>query len=351
MTAPPAGLTVVSADPRTDSRWQTMTETAGSVFTSPQWIRAVCDSYGFIPQARMTLDSAGVASNGFAWVPLEDITGRRLKSLPFSDRAEPIISDLGAWPCLADDAINDPAPISIRCMAGAVPASDPRLEQVAEAAWHGTVLDAPPDALHLSLHPSARKDIAFAHRQGVYVRESSSLDAVRAFHAIHLSLRKNKYHLLAQSVEFFERIWEEFSGTGGIITLLAYSGEDPVAGGIFLGWRDTLYCKFAASLAGALHVRPNYAVYWHALKWASERGYRLVDWGLSDLDQPGLIAYKRKWADAESRIVTLRRPGPVPDKAVGSGRLLEDLTALFTDDAVPDSITARGGSLLYRYFA
>ena len=351
MTAPPMGLTVVSADPRTDSRWQKMAETTGSVFTSPPWIRAVCESYGFTPQARMTLDGNGVASNGFTWVPLEDINGRRLKSLPFSDRAEPIISDDAAWPCLVEDAFNDPAPLIIRCMAGAVPASDPRLDQVAEAAWHGTVLDEPPDAFHLSLHPSARKDIAFAHRRGVHIRESNRIEAVRVFHGIHLSLRKNKYHLLAQPVEFFERIWEEFSATDGIVTLLAYSGDDPVAGGVFLLWRDTLYCKFAASLACALNMRPNYAVYWHALKLAAERGNRMVDWGLSDLDQPGLIAYKRKWADAESRIVTLRRPGPVPDESLGSDRLLGDLTALLTDDAVPDTVTARAGSLFYRYFA
>lgn len=351
MTAQPTGLTVVSVDPRTDSRWQTLAETRGSVFTSPPWIRAICDSYGFAPQARVTLDADGIASNAFTWVPIEDVSGRRLKSLPFSDRAEPFLSDPHAWPLLVGDAINDPAPITIRCLAGAVPESDPRLEQVSEAAWHGTALDTPPDALHLSLHPSARRDIALAHRRGVYVRESPTIDAIRSFHKIHLSLRKNKYHLLAQSVEFFERIWEEFSAADGIITLLAYSGEDPIAGGIFIGWRDTLYLKFGASLAGALAVRPNYAVYWHALKFAAERGYRMVDWGLSELDQPGLIAYKRKWADVESRIVTLRRSGPVPGHAAGSGRLLEDLTALLTDEAVPDAITARAGSLFYRYFA
>ena len=35
-------------DPRNDGRWERLTRsTAGSIFTSPPWIRAVCDTYGF----------------------------------------------------------------------------------------------------------------------------------------------------------------------------------------------------------------------------------------------------------------------------------------------------------------
>ena len=145
------------------------------------------------------------------------------------------------------------------------------------------------------------------------VEAATGMDAVRIYHRLHVSLRKYKYRLLAQPFDFFERIWHEFSGHEGIVTLLARVDGEPIAGAIYLVWNDVLYYKFGASLAGALSVRPNDALFWTALRWASERGFRHLDWGLSDLDQPGLIAYKRKWASEERRIVTLCSTGRCPD--------------------------------------
>jgi hypothetical protein len=75
-----------------------------------------------------------------------------------------------------------------------------------------------------------------------------------------------------------------------------------------------------------------------------------LDWGLSDIDQPGLIEFKRKWASEEGRIVTLRSMTADLNGGQDAGHVLAQLTRLFTDDAVPDHITERAGSLLYRYF-
>jgi hypothetical protein len=74
-----------------------------------------------------------------------------------------------------------------------------------------------------------------------------------------------------------------------------------------------------------------------------------VDWGISDLDQPGLVAYKRKWASEERRVVTLRGgPDPTPKTEVGT--MLGELTRLFTEPSVPDEISTQAGALLYRHF-
>src|SRR5690606_2815186 len=82
-----SALSVVAADPVTDPRWRQLAGGPGSsLFTSPPWISAVCRSYGFTPEARIALDDAGEPVGGFAWVAVEDVRGRRLSSLPFSDR-------------------------------------------------------------------------------------------------------------------------------------------------------------------------------------------------------------------------------------------------------------------------
>jgi CelD/BcsL family acetyltransferase involved in cellulose biosynthesis len=344
--------TVAAIDPRTDDRWQTLAATAqGSLFTSPPWIRSVCDTYGFMPQARILTDTQGRPTDGFAWVPIGDICGDRLVSLPFSDRAEPVVANQAMWSFLVEDALRTEIPFRIRCLDGAAPVADARFVRTAEAAWHGTPLDAPLSEIYRSVSSTARRNVATAARNGVRVDALAGLDAVATYHRLHVSLRKYKYRLLAQPVALFERIWQEFSVNDGIVTLLARVNGEPVAGAVYLVWNDALYYKFGASLAAALSLRPNDALAWTALRWASERGLRMLDWGLSDLDQPGLVAFKRKWASHERRILTLGWKCHDEDRRPDAGRLLGELTRMLTDDAVPDHITARAGSLLYRYFA
>jgi CelD/BcsL family acetyltransferase involved in cellulose biosynthesis len=155
---------------------------------------------------------------------------------------------------------------------------------------------------------------------------------------------------LAQPFALFERIWHEFSAHDGIVTFLAYVNGDAIAGAVHLMWNDTLYYKFGASRADALNLRPNDALFWAALRWASQHGYHQLDWGLSDLDQPGLVAFKQKWASEERRIVTLRSQSPNANGHQEARTVLAELTRLFTDDAVPEKVTEQAGALLYRYF-
>lgn len=351
LAAPSPSAAIVAVDPRNDVRWGVLASRSGSLFTSSPWIRAVSESYGFAPQARVALDAEGIPRSGFAWVEIDDIRGERLVSMPFSDRAEPILSDPSMWISLAEDAFNGNASMTIRCLDGAAPASDSRLVRIGTAAWHETTVDRPLDELRQSLQPSARRAVASSTRRGVDVRVCTGIDAVRQFHGMHVGLRKGKYGMLAQPADFFDRVWAEFCDSESIFTLLACVDSEPVAGAMLLAWGDTLYFKFAASRIEALHLLPNYAVYWRTIQLASGLGLRRVDWGLSDLDQPGLVAFKRKWASRESRIHTLRTTTHTAPQSSEVGALLMGLTNLLADASVPDDITARAGSLLYRYFA
>jgi CelD/BcsL family acetyltransferase involved in cellulose biosynthesis len=350
-------LTVVAADPVTDPRWRRLAAGPGaSLFTSPPWISAVCRSYGFTPEARIALDAAGEPVGGFAWVAVEDVRGRRVSSLPFSDRADPLVADPPVWTALLDAAKTGEDQLTLRCLDDSAALADPRLSAIGAAAWHGTPLDAGIDELHRRISGTSRRNIAAAGRAGVRVDVRDDLDAVRTFHRLHVGLRKHKYRLLAQPREFFENIWHEFqdggpNDGGRCVTLLASLDGEVVAGALFLEWNDVLYYKFGASLPAHLRARPNDAVYWTGIRRGVERGLRLVDWGLSELDQPGLVAFKGKWASDERRIVTLRS-GTWPQAPAQEefGRELGELTRLLTDSSVPDEITARAGALLYRYF-
>ena len=339
-------------DPRVDPAWAALARgPRGHLFLSPPWLRAVCDTYGFAPRCRTVAAPDGTPASGLAWVPVADLVGRRDLGLPFSDHGTPVVADPAHWAALVDGLGTPDVPFTLRALDDTVPEGMSGLTRASAAAWHGTTIEGyDAEALFGRLSGHARRNIRVAERAGVTVRTTTDLDGVRTFHALHRRLRRDKYRLLAQPRELFDRIWAEFAETGSVVTALAELDGQVVAGAVFLQWADVLYYKFGASAREHLAVRPNDAVFWAGLRLALERGARVVDWGLSDLDQPGLVAYKRKWAPEERTIVTWKAGGAAAARTDEQRRLLTGLTELLTDPGVPDAVTDRAGELLYRYF-
>lgn len=349
-TAPAAPPAVCTLDPCSDPRWERLAcSPDGSLFTAPPWLRAIRDTYAFTPRAHV-LVNRGAPVAGLVSVDLDDHRGRRRSAAPFCDRADPIGADARTWPALAGAVLADGTPFTLRCLDAAAAGAPAPLRRSHEAAWHATTVGDDTEALFARLHPAARRNVRAAQRHGVVVEADTGPEAVHAFFDLHRDLRRRKYRLLAQPRAFFERIWAEFAPTRSVVTILARIDGQPVAGALLLVWNGVLYYKFGASRQEHLDARPNDAVFWAALRWAVAHRLGLLDWGLSELDQQGLVGYKRKWADVERRIHTLTtavdRPCPTPPM-VGT---LSELTALLTADDVPDHVTERAGALLYRYF-
>jgi lipid II:glycine glycyltransferase (peptidoglycan interpeptide bridge formation enzyme) len=206
------------------------------------------------------------------------------------------------------------------------------------------------ELIYQRLHPAARRNIRAAARNGVRVEVRTDVDAVRRFHALHVHTRKHKYRLLAQPVALFENLWADFAATDDVFVLLALIGDELAGGALFFVWNDVVYYKFGASSRDHLAARPNDMIFWSALQSSADRGAKLVDWGLSDLDQPGLVAYKRKWATVEKRILTLRSRHERVGVRPGADAILRNLTEVLTRDEVPDPVTARAGEMFYRFF-
>jgi CelD/BcsL family acetyltransferase involved in cellulose biosynthesis len=344
-------MRTLRVDPRTDPRWAALAGgPGGSLFTSPPWIGAVCDTYGFQPAARIAVDASGGPVGGVAWIDVRDLRGDRRLALPFCDRADPIAADPGTWALVSADPLAGDLPVTLRCLDDSPAADDPRFAVLGEAAWHVTALDRPLADLHAAFRASTRRNIATAERAGVQVVLRDDADAMAEYHGLHVGLRKRKYRLLAQPLDFFERIRKAFVPDDAVRIALALVDGRPVAGAVYLVWGDTVYYKFGASRPEFLPLRPNDALHWRLIRWASARGLRTLDWGLSDLDQPGLVAYKRHWASREGRIRTLNAGGRPLREPAELGPLLGVLTDLLTDPSVPDAVSERAGAALYRLF-
>jgi lipid II:glycine glycyltransferase (peptidoglycan interpeptide bridge formation enzyme) len=208
------------------------------------------------------------------------------------------------------------------------------------------------DEIWQGLHGSARRAIKKAQRSGVTVRISRQKDDLRAFFELHLSVRKYKYRLLAQPYRFFENIWQQFIAPGKGVLVLAVHSCTVIGGVLFLEWQNGLYYKFNASSPDHIALRPNDLVVWEGIRFGQSRGLHFLDFGLSDWDQEGLLQYKRKFATDEKTISILRYTpeGSPSAKEKELRQLLPQLTDLFVDTSVPDSITEKAGDVLYQLF-
>jgi CelD/BcsL family acetyltransferase involved in cellulose biosynthesis len=347
-------MQIVCVDPQGDNRWLQLLERYRSdAFHTPAWMSVLRETYDLEVSAYILLNEAGEPLAGLPFGRIADARGERFVTLPFSDYCDPLVSDQDHWRCLVEPLLAEGRPFAIRCLHNSLPLADDRFTQLNKAKWHGLDLRPDADLLWQGLDSSVRRAVRKARQQGVSVQIAQGAEGLRAFFELHLGVRKYKYRLLAQPYRFFQSIWSHFIEQGcGALMLAVYQGEI-IGGVLFLEWKDRLYYKFNASNPAWLSLRPNDLLIWEGMNYGRRKGYTLLDFGLSDWDQEGLVRYKRKFATEEKTISFLRYPPSlqVPQNERHVQNLLPQLTNLFTDPAVPDPVTEMAGELLYGLFA
>jgi lipid II:glycine glycyltransferase (peptidoglycan interpeptide bridge formation enzyme) len=296
------------------------------------------------------IQNDGNADGAILYSQLSDLKGERIICGPFSDYCDPLVSDVDTWRELVAPLISLGFPITLRCLSNQLPAKDERFAKVSEAAWHGLDLARPELEIWGRFLGAARQNIRKAERSGVKVRASRELHDLHVFYEMHCHVRKSKYRLLPQPFAFFEDLHASFAENDSLTILLAEVDGSPVAATVFLECGGTLYYKFNASLESGLC--PNDLLVWEGIRIGQRRGLKLLDFGASDLDQPGLLRFKRKFATVERRIFRLRfePEGYLDRRASAVNKALSSLTHLLTDPSVPDRITQAAGADLYAVF-
>lgn len=340
-------------DPYQDPVWRNLVQLAScDVFQSPEWIKVIVDTYHFDTQAAVLLGDDDEPVAGIPFSSIEDVRGGRTVSFPFSDYCDPLVNSEDQWLLLTENLLSNGTTVKMRCLHNEIPLADKRLDVSSKAKWHGIDITADPDQLWSEFHSSARRAIRKAKKNGIVVRIAEEKEDLRAFFELHLKVRKNKYHLVAQPYSFFENIWDQFIERGMGALFLATVGNEIIGGVMFLEWQNKIYYKFNASDPDKLSYRPNDLVIWEGIQYGQSRGYTHFDFGLSDWDQEGLLRYKRKFATEEKTIFFLssHQNGSQSNQVAEIGSLFNKLTDLFTDESVPNEVTEKAGEILYRYF-
>ena len=346
-------MNVMNVNPLSDTRWQELVnQHQSSVFHSPAWIRVLTETYGFDTQALIALNGTGEPQAGIAYCRVDEVVDPRIVSLPFSDFCDPLVHSMNEWHCLTNKMLAEECLIKLRTLHSQLPLVDERFALVNRAKWHSVDLRPDLDIIWNTLNSSARRAIRKACRDNITVSIAEGKNDLRAFFELHLRVRKYKYRLLAQPYSFFENIWDQFIARQDGVLMLARCQNKIIGGILFLEWQDKLYYKFNASEPENILHRPNDLLIWEGIQYGKGKGYTYLDFGLSDWDQEGLVRYKNKFASQEKTISFLQY---TPDGSDSQSerrvrRLLPQLTNLFTDASVADTVTEKAGELLYRFF-
>jgi len=113
---------------------------------------------------------------------------------------------------------------------------------------------------------------------------------------------------------FFRNILASFPASSWLCTV--YTAEEkPVASAFLIGFRDAIEIPWASSLRAYNQQSPNMLLYWSALTFACEKGYKVFDFGRSTRDG-GTYKFKEQWGAKPVQLYWqywMRNGGPLPE--------------------------------------
>jgi serine/alanine adding enzyme len=168
------------------------------------------------------------------------------------------------------------------------------------------------EELFNSFSSKLRSQIKRPEKVGMYVK-SGREEELESFYDV-FSTNMRDLGTPVYSKEFFKNILEEFPDTTRINTVYAKRG-DTVASGFLVGFKNILEIPWASSLRRYNQYSPNMLLYWSALTFACENGYKIFDFGRSTPGE-GTYKFKEQWGAKAVQLYWhywLRNGGPLPE--------------------------------------
>jgi lipid II:glycine glycyltransferase (peptidoglycan interpeptide bridge formation enzyme) len=275
------------------------------------------------------------------------LQGKRGVSLPFSDQCAPLVRNNEYLQVAVQSVIDYGEKNGWRNIEW----RDDRYFAEGTPAWnsyyiHDIDLAVDEAALFASFCPNNRRNIKKAVREGVTVRVEQSLDSLRDFFRLHMITRK-RHGVPPQPFAFFKNIHEYIMSKNSGIVVSARHNDNVIAASVFFNFGSKAIFKYGASELRYHPLRPNNLVMWEALKFYHHQGLRTMSLARTEVENHGLLRYKRAWGGKESALKYIRydvkKRTFLPHHQTGAG-LSRHVFA-----RTPRSILRLIGRLLYKY--
>jgi Acetyltransferase (GNAT) domain len=341
-------------DPTSDARWNELVQKhpKASVFHTVGWLRALSLTYGYKPVVFTTSSPTGELKNGLVFCHINSwLTGSRLVSLPFSDHCEPLTES------------PDDVKFLIRYLRATLERREWKYLEIRPVEWNFRetadgigLLPAETYYLHtLDLRPdlnqvfrSLDKDcvqrrVERAERAGLIERCGASENLLKDFYPLFVSTR-GRHHVPPVPYAWFRNLMDcqgpamEFR--------LAYQGETPIAAILTLRFRNSVYYKYGCSGSQFNRLGAMPWLLWRAIAAAKSNGATDFDFGRTDEDNEGLLAFKNHWVPLPEKLVYWRFPeGSSLHRATGWKWKMAKRVFSW----MPDSMRTLTGRVIYRH--
>ena len=311
-------------------------------FHHPAWAALIAECYRRTARGISLVDAQGAIMCGVPAIEIKGVARKhRWVALPYTDECKLLCASSHETPAFLRE-FGERAPIEIRSNVD----GEAALTSVV-GVRHSLALSPDSSEVFRSFKKTqVQQSIAKAEKEGLVVRFAESWNtAAETFYRLHVSTRR-RLGTPVQPKRYFRLLWDRLVEPGLAFVLVAYAGERPAAAAVFLRWNERVIYKYSASDPDLWKMRPNNLVLWNAIRWSCENGYRLFDFGRTDLDNEGLRVFKRGWGTTESDLVySVIGDGPL-ERSTGGGAMKLARPVI---QRMPDWFCRAVGQVAYRY--
>ena len=271
-------------------------------FHTRAWAQVLKETYGYEP-AYFALFKENKLAFVFPFAEVNSIfTGRRGISLPFSDFCPPFVAFKEIPSSVAKQIRGHGERANWRyfeCRAAEIifPGQPPSQTYFT----HDLNLARTDHEFFSDFKANTRRNIKKAERSGLTVNIDNSLLSVKYFYRLNC-LTRRRLGYPSQPFSFFRQVHKYAISQGYGIVVSAFLSNTCVAAAVYFFFGDQAIFKFGASDLEYQYIRPNNLVMWEAIKWLRDRGIQTMSFGRTNLEDRGLLRYKRSWGTIEKQI-------------------------------------------------
>jgi serine/alanine adding enzyme len=286
-------LEIVRHDPD-DKAWDRFVERhpRATVAHLAAWGPMIAQAYGHEVLPLAAVDSGDVVGVLPLVMMRSRLFGRRLVSMPFldyggilADPGSPAEAALGAAAlAAARDRRADSAGLRQREPTGlSHPVADGRVTMLLPLSTEAAVWKALPSERRNRIRKGERNGLAAVW---------GGADLADEFYEVWAANMRD-LGSPAHACRFFTLMLEALPGTARVL-LVRDAGGRAIGAAVCLLFRDTIAVPWVSSRRGAFALCPNFTLYWEAIRFGCQHGYRALDLGRS-MRSAGTFEFKRQW--------------------------------------------------------
>ena len=338
-------------DPLSDPRWDDLVarHPSASAFHRRGWLEALKQTYGYQPFVLTSAAASEPLTDGILACRVTSwLTGTRLVSLPFADHCEPLMGDSGNRRLLTDRLVEECTRQHCKYLEFRPlrESGDLGNEFQPSESFYFHELDLSPslEQLFKGLHKdSIQRKIKRAEKEKLTYEVGRTEEFIETFYNLQLITRR-RHQLPPQPITWFRNLAKNMGDALHI--RVARKDGAPIATLLTLRHRSNIIYKYGCS-DGAFHQMGGMPfLFWKLMQEAKATGADCIDFGRSEMENEGLVAFKDKFGTTKRTLTYYRFPQTQKQdaRAWGDSGLARRMFSL-----LPDGVLSAAGKILYRH--